>query len=135
VFAVKAFPAAAEERYISLRHREPSGREHELGMIRSLVAWPRSARAAVGRSLGRRYLFHAIDAVRQIRSDENRVDLLVVAGGVRTRVQVDNRGDNFHRFGLNGLLLLDVKGSYYVIADRAALPKRQRNLLELYFGD
>jgi ABC-type multidrug transport system ATPase subunit len=135
VFAVRAFPAANDYRYISLRYREPSGGQRELGMIRSLAAWPRSARAAVERSLGRRYLFHAIDGIRQIRSEGNQVVLQVTTEGVRQKVHVDLRGNTFHRFGQNGLLLFDAQGGCYVIADRDGLPKRQRNLLELYFGD
>jgi hypothetical protein len=104
-------------------------------MIRSLAAWPRTARAAVERSLGRRYLFHAIDGIRQIRSEGKQVVLQVTTEGVRRKVHVDPRGDAFHRFGQNGLLLFDAQGGCYVIADRGALTKRQRNLLELYFGD
>jgi hypothetical protein len=135
VFAVRAFPAMRKEGYISLRRREPSGREREFGMIRGLAAWPQSARAAVQRSLGRRYLLQAVDEIRQIRAEGSQVVLLVSIDGVRGEVQVDNRGDGFRRFGENGLLLLDTQGSYYVIADRSTLPKRQRSLLELYFGD
>jgi len=133
-FGVLAFPATHHERYISLQQRDASGCERELGMISSLAAWPRSARAAVQRSLGRRYLLRPLAGLRQIRSEGNRAVLLVSIDGVRREVQVDNRDDNVCRFGDNGLLFIDVEGIYYVIADRGDLPKRQRNLLELYFG-
>jgi hypothetical protein len=135
VFAVQAFPSTHKDRYISLQQRELSGREREFGMIGSLADWPEPARVAVQRSLGRRYLFQSVDEIHQIRSEGNQVVLLVSVDGVRTGFQVDNRGDSFCRFGDNGFLLIDAQGSYYVVADRGKLPKRQRNLLELYFGD
>jgi len=135
VSAVRAFPSLETERYISLRVCESSGCERELGMICSLAAWPRSAQAAVRRSLERRYLLRSVDEVRQIRNDGNHVVALVSIDGIRREFQVDNRGDNVFRFGENGLLLIDERGNYYAIADRDKLPKRQRNLLESYFGE
>ena len=102
-FAVRAFPLTEKDRYISLLQREPSGRECEFGMIRSLAAWPQSARAAVERSLGRRYLLQSVDEIRQIRSEGNQIRLLVSINGLRREVQVDNRGDASCRFGGNGL--------------------------------
>ena len=134
-FAAKAFPLTHKEGYISLLQREPSGRECELGMISSLATWSQSARAAVQRSLGRRYLLQAVDEIRQIRNAGNQIVLVVLHNGVRAEIEVDNRGDTSCPFGDNGLLLIDVQGCYYVIADRDRLPKQQRKLLELYFGN
>ena len=59
VHAVRAFPAVYDEQYISLRRREPSGHECELGLIAALGDWPANAREAVNRSLGRRCLMRA----------------------------------------------------------------------------
>ena len=39
VYAVRALPATYEEQYLSLRRREPSGHERELGLIASLDDW------------------------------------------------------------------------------------------------
>jgi ATP-binding cassette subfamily B protein len=133
--AARAFPATLADSYISLRQRESSGRERELGMIRSLAAWPPSARIAVQRSLDRRYLLQHIDEIRQIRGKATQIALTVTVGGARKELQVDNRGENSRRFGDDGLLLFDVQGSYYVIGNRSALPVRQRKLLDLYFVD
>ncbi len=135
VFAVRAFPATHKDNYLSLRRRKPDGHDQELGMIHSLDAWPTVARVAVQRAMARRYLLQPIDDIRQIRSHGNQITLLVSSNGAVKEVRLDNRGDGFQRFGSKAVLLLDSRGSYYVIADRSTLPKRQRNLLELYFGD
>ena len=41
VYAVRAFLAEYERQYVSLRHRDESGRSHEVGMIDRLARWPR----------------------------------------------------------------------------------------------
>ncbi len=68
VQAVWAFPASEEGRFISLRHREPSGRETEVGMLHTLAVWPRQAQEAVRRSLARRYLIRRVKEIRLLRA-------------------------------------------------------------------
>ena len=50
-------------------------------------------------------------------------------------LRLEKPGEGSQPFGANGLLLTDAGGSYYIIPDRGALPKRQQRLLTLYFGD
>jgi len=135
VFAVRAFPANHERKFLSLRDREPSGRENEVGMIRLLDDWPEAVQEAVRRSLDRRYLLHRVQEIRQVRTNGNQLVLSVVAEGNPARVCLEKPGEGCQPFGRHGLLLIDRQGKYFVIPDRGALPRRQQRLLTLYLGD
>ena len=135
VQAVWAFPASEEGGFISLRHREPSGRETELGMIETLAGWPRQAQEAVRRSLARRYLIRRIQEIRQVRTSGSQLALSVLTDGGPAKLRLEKPGEGCQHFGAHGLLLTDPEGNYYVIPDRSALPQRQQRLLTLYFGD
>ena len=135
VQAVWAFPASEEGRFISLRHREPSGRETEVGMLHTLAAWPRQAQEAVRRSLARRYLIRRIQEIRQAAHQRQQLALSVLTDGGPAKLRLEKPGEGCQDFGAHGLLLTDPEGNYYVIPDRSALPRRQQRLLTLYFGD
>jgi ABC-type multidrug transport system fused ATPase/permease subunit len=135
VQAVWAFPASEAGRFISLRQREPSGRESELGMLETLAAWPRQAQEAVRRSLARRYLIRRIQEIRQVRTSGAQLTLSVLTESGPAKLRLEKPGEGCQHFGAQGLLLTDPEGNYYVIPDRSALPQRQQRLLTLYFGD
>ena len=135
VQAVWAFPASEEGRFISFRHREPSGRETEVGMIHTLAAWPQPAQEAVRRSLARRYLLRRIREIRQVRTSGSELVLSVITDGGPAKLRLEKPGEGCQDFGAGGLLLTDPEGNYFVIPDRCALPRRQQRLLTLYFGD
>lgn len=135
VFAVRAFPGCYDEEYLSLRRRERSGHEVELGLVRRLADWPTSAADAVRRSLQRRYLLRPIREIRQVRTRGNQLLLSVVTDGGPARLELGKPGEGVQDYGANGMLLRDLQGNYYVIHDRSALPRHQRRSLALYFGD
>jgi ATP-binding cassette subfamily B protein len=133
--AVWAFPASEAGRYISLRNREPSGRETELGMIHTLAAWPEAVQEAVRRSLARRYLIRRIQEIRQVHTSGSQLSMSVLTDGGPAKLRLEKPGEGCQDFGAHGLLLTDPEGNYYAIPDRNALPRRQQQLLTLYFGD
>ena len=133
--AVWAFPASEAGRYISLRNREPSGRETELGMIHTLAAWPEAVQEAVRRSLARRYLIRRIQEIRQVHTSGSQLSMSVLTDGGPAKLRLEKPGEGCQDFGAHGLLLTDPEGNYYAIPDRNALPRRQKQLLTLYFGD
>ena len=124
-----------EHQYVSLRRRDESGRAHELGMIDRLARWPRAAREAINRSLGRRYLLRRIREIRQIRTSENVLALSVTTDGGPAAIRLTKPGEGSQPFGAGGLLLIDAAGNCFVIPDRNAIPKWQQRLLTLYFGE
>jgi ABC-type transport system involved in Fe-S cluster assembly fused permease/ATPase subunit len=135
VQAVWAFPASEVGRFISLRHREPSGRETELGMIHTLAAWPQAAQEAVRRSLARRYLIRRIQEIRQVHTSGSQLSMSVLTDGGPAKLRLEKPGEGCQDFDAHGLLLTDPEGNYYAIPDRRVLPRRQQRLLTLYFGD
>lgn len=135
---VRAFPGRFDEEYLSLRHREPSGRDAEVGLIRTLAAWPAASAAAVRDVLARRYLWHNVAELRAIHTRGQLLSFQVRLEGAAaapTRFDVDRSASAVQRFGDCGLLLRDTQGEYYRLSDPARLPRRQRRLLNLYFGD
>jgi len=132
---VWAFPASEAGRYISLRNREPSGRETELGMIHTLAAWPEAVQEAVRRSLARRYLIRRIQEIRQVHTSGSQLSMSVLTDGGPAKLRLEKPGEGCQDFGAHGLLLTDPEGNYYAIPDRNELPRRQQQLLTLYFGD
>jgi hypothetical protein len=135
VYAVRALPAMFEDQYISLRRREPAGREAELGLIAALDLWPQVARELVRRSLGRRYFLRRIGEIRQFRASGNQLTMAVMTDSGPATLCLEKPGEGSQPFGRNGMLLSDVNSSYFIIADRGSLPKWQQRLLALYFGD
>jgi len=133
-YAVRTFPATHEHRFLSLRCRDGSGREIEVGMIDDLQRWPASVRAAVEASLGRRYLLRHIEDIRQVRANGSQLALTVLADGKAARIELEKPGEGFQSFGEHGLLLVDSRGAYYLIPDRRRLPRHEQRLLTLYFG-
>ena len=92
VYAVRAFPTDYAQQYLSLRHREQARRPHEAGMIDSLDRWPRAAKEAINRSLGRRYLLRRILEIRQIRTSENVLALSVSTDSGPAAIRLEKPG-------------------------------------------
>jgi hypothetical protein len=80
-------------------------------------------------------LLRRICEIRQIRTSGNRLTMSVLTESGPAMLRLEKPGEGSQPFGRNGMLLADSGGSYYVISDRGALPKRQQRLLTLYFGD
>ena len=76
-----------------------------------------------------------IGEIRQIRTSGNQLTLSVLTESGPATLRLEKPGEGSQRFGRSGMLLADAVGSYYIIADRGALPKWQQRLLTLYFGD
>jgi ATP-binding cassette subfamily B protein len=135
VYAVCAFPASRPHEFVSLRHRTRWGAEAELGIMRNLEDFSVDAQHAVRRSLARRYLLRRIREVRQVRTQGQWLELLVLTeGGSTQRIQMEKQGEGYRPYGREGLLLVDTRGNYFVIPNRRALPRRQQRLVALYFG-
>ena len=135
VYALRAFPAIHERKFISLRRTGQSGRASEVGMIDTLERWPRDAQQAILQSLGRRYFLCRIREIRQMSTKGNLLEMTVLTDSGAAKFHLDKPGEGSQAFGRDGLLLVDAGGNYYIIPDRLALPKRQQRLLNLYFGD
>jgi hypothetical protein len=135
VYAVCALPITRPRSFISLRRRNSSGRESELGILRELDLWPRAAQEGVVRSLRLRYRFHRVREIRQVRPRGNVLAISFVADQGPAQMELEKGGEGSQTFGADGLLLADGKVDYYAIHHRSQLPTAQQRLLDLYFGD
>lgn len=135
VRALRAFPASYDERWISLRYRDPAGRDRELGLLAALEPWPAAAQAAVRRSLERRYLLRRIQAIQQLQTRGHELHFSVLTDQGPGKFVIERPQEAAQSFGPQGLLLIDRRSHWYVIPDRTALPRTQQRLLTLYFGE
>jgi ATP-binding cassette subfamily B protein len=132
-YAVRAFPGEYEREFITLRRRDASDHDLEVGMIDTLNRWPPGAQEAILASLRRRHFFRRLTALRQVRILGNLLEISAEIEGRPAVFRVEKPGEGFQPFGPRGLLLRDGQDNYYVLPDRDCLSSRQQRLLTLYF--
>ncbi len=140
VVAAPCFPATRPDSFISVRRLEDDGRETELGIIRSLSAWPLAARAAVAASIANRQVLEHVQSIGQMQTRGSLLEMRVATRQGNKTILLDKSGDannNFtwQSYGRRGFLLTDTTGSRFIISDCSTLPKHQQQLLSLYFGE
>lgn len=135
VYALRAFPATSDEDFLSLRCRDPSGHEDEIGMIRSLSEWPDALRLPLLESLARRCLLRHILRIYKPRLLSDRLTMAADTDGGRLWVDVEKPAENIQPFGRRGIMLTACDGTLYVIKDCQQLPVRQWRLLETFLGE
>lgn len=132
VWALRCFPANHEERYLSLRYRDASGREVEVGVLRDLGDWSAESREVVRRVLASRYLMHRVQRIEDVRW---------VQGYLRFRVRTDvggleflmrNDAEHAQDYGRRGKMLIDVDDNRYVVEDVEALPAGDRRRFQRF---
>ena len=132
MFAVRCFPATRPDEFISLRHWDRQGKEHELGILRRLNDWPLESRLLLAQALSRRYLFRTIEEILEVQLD---------AGYLNFHVRTDHGPYQFtmrwtqaqtQEFGQRGKVLVDQDDNRFLIPDVAVLPSRQRKLFERF---
>ncbi|HET6612673.1 MAG TPA: DUF1854 domain-containing protein [Kofleriaceae bacterium] len=128
VFALRCLPVHHPERYLSLRCHEENG-DRELGIIADLGDHSPEIQRLVRGALARRYLVHEVIRIRAIaqvgRHLAMRMDTHL--GAVEAMVHWDR--DSAERRGANGMMITDVDGNLFCVADVTALPDRDRRLL------
>jgi ABC-type multidrug transport system ATPase subunit len=132
VFAVRCLPVSRPQHFISLRHTDADGHDHEVGLVRDLDDWPARERGWIEAALARRWFLRTITAIDAI---EMRYGLLMF------RAQTDRGAAEFtmrnshsaaQDYGREGKLLIDVDDNRYVVPDIDALPRAQQLLFRRY---
>ena len=132
VFAVRALPATAPEKYISLRYADGEGEEHEVGLVRDLSEWPAEARAVLEQALARRYFVRVITAIEGIELKHGLLDFRVRTDRGPVQFVMRNSHGQAQDHGENGKLLIDVDDNRYLVPDIDALERRQQALFRRY---
>jgi ATP-binding cassette subfamily B protein len=132
IFALRAFPATWPERYISLRHTDAGGQDHEVGLVRDLADWPADVRRLLEESLGRRYLLHVIRAIHGIELKSGMLVFHVTTDRGEDRFMMRWSQAQAVDYGKGGRILTDVDENRYLIPEVDALPRGQQNLFRRY---
>ncbi|MBI5394311.1 MAG: DUF1854 domain-containing protein [Verrucomicrobia bacterium] len=131
VFAVRAFPVSHPDRFVSLRYVDPlDNREHEIGVIEDLGAFPPAAQALIHESLAKHYYETEIREVREIRWEFNLLFFDVDTSRGRRQFMMRWSYDRAQSYGDHGKVLLDVFENRYVIPNVERLAKPDRELFQ-----
>jgi ATP-binding cassette, subfamily B, bacterial len=132
VTAIRCFPAARPDEYISLRYPDADGHEHEIGIIERISDWTAEVQKLIYDALDRRYFVHEIKAIESI---ELKFGMLIFK--VTTR-----RGDEqfmmrwtqsqAQDYGPNGKILTDVDDNRYLIPNVETLSRREQLLFRRF---
>ncbi|MGE0529116.1 MAG: DUF1854 domain-containing protein [Bdellovibrionales bacterium] len=132
VFALRCFPVSYPESYISLRFHAPDGRLRELGLIRDLERWPEDAKKLIREALTRRYLFHRIERVYQVRKFSQFLAFQTQTHLGRVDFVVRYTNDAIKKYGERGRLLMDIEDNLYVIPDVLRMRSSDRSTFDRY---
>jgi ATP-binding cassette subfamily B protein len=132
VFAVRALPATCPEKYISLRHADVDGQEHEIGIVHDLSDWPGAARTLVEQALRRRYFIRMITAIEAIELKYGLLSFRVQTDRGPAQFTMRNSHSQAQDYSTTGKLLIDVDDNRYLVADLETLPRRQQSLFRRY---
>jgi hypothetical protein len=132
IFAVRSFPAARPDEFVSLRYADSEGHDHEVGLVRNIADWPADVQVLLHEALLRRYHTHTIESIESIGLEH---------GLLTFRVRTDRGASQFmmrwsqsqaQDYAKSGKLLVDVDDNRYLIPDVESLPRRQRTLFRRY---
>ena len=122
----RTFPLSAGDHYISLRDAEGK----EIGILESLTDLPRDQAALLREELERRYFTPAIIEVRSLKEEFGYSYWLVdTDAGVR-RFTVQSGKNNVTVVAERRLLIVDVDGNRFTLADYARLDRGVLRILE-----
>jgi hypothetical protein len=132
VFAMRCFPAAHPDDFISLRTWNEDGDEHELGIVRHLELWSKPNRELMRVALSRRYFLRRITGVDSIKLEYGHLlfDVRTDQGPARFTMRWTH--SQAQDFGVRGKVLVDVEDNRFLVPDTEDLPPRERDLLQRY---
>jgi ATP-binding cassette subfamily B protein len=132
VFAVRCFPAARPDDFISLRTWDRDGHEHELGILRHLDRWPPADAAIVREALARRYCLRRVTGIARAKLEFGLLALDATTDAGPTRIVLRWSQAQAQDFGDRGKVLLDLEDNRFLVPDVDALPPRDRELFRRY---
>ena len=124
--AYRTFPLSAADRYLSLRDAEGS----EIGILESLTDLARDQAALLRAELERRYFTPAITEVRSLKEEFGYSYWLVNTDAGRRRFTVQSGKNNVTVVAERRLLIVDVDGNRFTVADYTRLDRSMLRILE-----
>lgn len=124
--AFRAFPLSAADAYVSLR--DPDG--GEIGMIESLDDLAPEQAALLRGELDRRYFTPRIERIRELKEEFGYSYWTVDTDAGRRRFTVQSGKNNVTAVGAGRLLIVDVDGNRFEVADYTGLDRSVLRTLE-----
>lgn len=133
VHCILTFPIHFPNNYISVCYSDDKGKEHEIGVIKTLDGFPEDAQQLIRESLGRHYFEQIITRVFDVRWEYGLLFFDVeVSGGDRKKISMRWQHNRALEYGKDGKVLLDTYDNRYVIPKVQELPQADRNRLTRY---
>lgn len=126
VSAFRAFPLSAADRYISLRDRDGD----EIGIVESLDELTAGQAAILRDELDRRYFTPSIERVESLKEEFGYSYWTVETDAGRRRFTVQSGKNNVTLVGEGRLVIVDVDGNRFEVADYARLDRSVLRTLE-----
>lgn len=126
VSAFRAFPLSAADQYISLRDREGD----EIGIVESLDDLTPAQAALVRDELDRRYFTPQIQRVESLKEEFGYSYWTVDTDAGRRRFTVQSGKNNVTMVGRGRLVIVDVDGNRFEVADYSRLDRSVLRTLE-----
>ena len=127
VKVVRAAPLSHPDQYISFL----DGKDEEICMVDDLKSLDQSARDLIAEELDRRYLTATIQSVSAIRNEYGTSYWEVQTHRGQREFVVQNVSENAQWLGDHRLLIIDVDGNRYELADYPQLEQRILRVLEV----
>lgn len=124
--AFRAFPLSAADAYVSLR--DPDG--GEIGMIESLDDLAPEQAAILRGELDRRYFTPRIERIRELKEEFGYSYWTVDTDAGRRRFTVQSGKNNVTAVGAGRLVIVDVDGNRFEVADYTGLDRSVLRTLE-----
>ncbi len=129
VHCVLCFLISHPVRYISICYSDDNGKEHEIGIIEDLSAFPKEVQLIVTENLKRYYYERIIKRIYSTKFDYGMLFFEVETSEGRDTFQMRWQADRALEFGKKGKLLLDVFENRYIVPSIDDLPEADRNRL------
>ena len=126
VKVVRAAPLSNPDRYICFL----DGKDEEICMVDDLTVLDEEARTIIKEELDRRYLTSMIERIDAVRSEFGTSYWNVVTNRGEREFVVQNAAENAQWLGDHRLLLIDVDGNRFEVADLNALDKKSSSYIE-----
>ena len=124
--AFRSFPLSAADQYISLRDREGD----EIGIVESLEDLAPAQAALLRDELDRRYFTPLIERVESLKEEFGYSYWTVDTGAGRRRFTVQSGKNNVTMVGEKRLVIVDVDGNRFEVADYTRLDRSVLRTLE-----
>jgi len=132
VHCILCFLISYPDQYVSVCHSDDNGKEHEIGIIEDLNAFPEDVRSLVRAILQRYYHQRIITRIHSVKWEFGVLFFEVETSEGRCDFITRWQADRALEFGRKGKILLDVFENRYVIPSVDELPKADRDKLRRF---